>query len=175
MEYLMGDIDVYFIKDAIYFCIDDKSILDNGKNIPIYQSKSVDIIEYIKQENEDVYYCGKFPLVCVDLLRKKYIKSSTAKNILQKYRNFKYQGFTLGDFIESCKYEKISKAMLLDMFSDISYGFDRKIAMLKVAIKLNTDDLSTITEKMIDEELLNIQLQRNQKQSELYSKIAQEF
>lgn len=175
MEYLMGDIDVYFIKDAIYFCIDDKSILDNGKNIPIYQSKSVDIIEYIKQENEDVYHCGKFPLVCVNFLRKKHIKSSTAKNILHKYRNYKHQGYTLEDFLQSCKYETISKEMLLDLFPDIAYGFDRKKALIRISLKLNTDDFSNITENMVKEELLNIQNERNIIQSVLYSKISQEL
>ena len=175
MNYLMSDIDVYIIKDAIYFCIDKKSILDNGKNIPIYNSKSVDIVEYVKQGNEDVYFCGNFPLVCIDFLRKKHIKSSTAKKILQKYRNYKYQGYTLGDFLQSCKCENISKEMLLDLFPDIAYGFDRKKALIRISLKLNTDDYSNITENMIKEELLNIQNERNKKQTELDSKISQEF
>lgn len=175
MNYLMDDIDVYIIKDAIYFCIDKKSILDNGKNIQINKSQRVDIIEYVKQENEDVYYCGNFPLICVDLLRKQHIKSLTAKKILEKYRNYKYQGYTLGDYLQSCKYEKISKEMLLDLFPDIAYGFDRKKALIRISLKLNTDDFSNITENMIKEELLKIQYERNKKQSELYYKIPQEF
>ena len=36
MEYFLNDINVYIINDAIYFCIEDNSILDNGKKVPIY-------------------------------------------------------------------------------------------------------------------------------------------
>lgn len=175
MEYYLNDINVYIIKDAIYFCIGDKSILDDSKTIPLFEKTRADIFDYVKLEGVGVYYTSKLPIACVDFLRKKHIKGKTAKEILETYHRLLHMGFGMGDFLESCKYTKISKEKLLDLFSDLANGFDRKKAIVKTAIKLGTDDLSSISEKTIEEELLNIKKERIQNQSQLYTKIEKEL
>ena len=175
MEYFLNDINVYIINDAIDFCIEDNSILDNGKKVPIYGKSHADIFEYIIKDGKGVYYVSKLPMLCVDLLKKEHIKGNTSKEILDMYRRTRCMGFTIGDYIQSCKYTKISKEQILDLYTDIANGFDRKKALVRVAKKLNTDDLGAIPKKFIDDELKCIKKERANKQYELYSKLEKEI
>lgn len=55
MKYLMNDINIYIINDTIYFCVEKKSILHNSKVIPPYNKKQVNLFEYVKQDDYNIY------------------------------------------------------------------------------------------------------------------------
>jgi len=58
---------------------------------------------------------------------------------------------------------------LSDLYCDIANGFDRKKATIRVANALGTDDLSEISDELINKELKNIYRERAQKRAHIYS------
>ena len=167
MEYTMRDINIYVVNDAVFFGIENKSILDQEKQIPFEDKQRAFISDFVNDNGENTYYCTNFPAGCVDFLtlNKKNLTSPVSKQLLKKYNSFKKarmfddtQPPALTQFLHFAQHTKISDQQLLDMYQDITNGYIRKKAFIRIAFKLVSEDCDkAISEKMIQAEIYKIE------------------
>lgn len=179
MDYLMKDLKICVINDAVFFSNDgETSILDEGKKLPIQGKEQAGIVDYVRDGGENSYYSVNFTIGCIDFLKKRYAKSKTAKQFLSMYSLYRIDSMFpavirkggIADFLEHTRHSTISYDRLLDLYCDIANGFDRKMATIRVADKMGTDALDEISTEDVNREIAIINKDRAIKLTQAYSK-----
>lgn len=161
-KYLMSDLKIILINDAVFFSLDEKtSILDKQKYLPLGNKKASTFIEFVKDNGENTYYSTNFPIGCVEFLTMIDKPQSKIGNIILKfYTQLKSEDFGLSTYLNLCEKTDVTENELLSLFVDITNGYDRKKAMVRVAQKIRTDDFGAVPKKLIKEELKQIEIER---------------
>ena len=176
MNYIMSDIKIFVINDAVLFSSDNKtSILDKNRQMPIYDKKDATIVDFVKDNGENTYYTTRFPQGVIDFLNGIKPKSAIGKQISSVYKRFKSNNHGLAQFFDYCDNVTISDEELLSLYTDIANGYDRKKAVIRVANRFGTDDFSEISERAIKLELEAIYKERSAQQTLAYKSFEDDF